>query len=148
MYRQSNSTRAHCAIATAGPGSSWITWKHWDTAAWTHIKNQLREDFDATFDPNRRAWRVEAEVAELAAWAGLFFSPSQISTSLPRQSRVSEIEIAFDALFLKPTAPLWAVEAVHRAAVRQYHPDRGEGGDTATMARVNAAVGLIKEVRR
>jgi hypothetical protein len=60
----------------------------------------------------------------------------------PRQP--TKIEAAYTALHLLDTAPLWAAEAIHRAAVKQFHPDRGEGGDTATMARVNAAFDVVK----
>ncbi|MEI7446591.1 MAG: J domain-containing protein [Burkholderiales bacterium] len=51
-----------------------------------------------------------------------------------------------EVLGVAPAAPLDEIRAAYRRAAAQHHPDRG--GDTATMARVNAAWQKAQEVRR
>jgi hypothetical protein len=56
---------------------------------------------------------------------------------------VPPLESALARLHLRPEAPVWAAEAVFRAAIRRAHPDHG--GNHATACALTEAISLIRE---
>ena len=63
----------------------------------------------------------------------------------PGPKRGSAVDEAYRFFHLLPTAPDWVVDAVYRAAVREYHPDRG--GDQAEMIKVNRMIEYLRMAR-
>lgn len=55
------------------------------------------------------------------------------------------VEQAYATLWLRSGAPEPVVRAAYRALAQMYHPDIG--GDTALMARINAAYALLRRQR-
>lgn len=63
----------------------------------------------------------------------------------PGPARSSTVDEAYRFFHLLPSAPDWVVDAVYRAAVREYHPDRG--GDQEEMIKVNAMIERLRVAR-
>jgi len=59
------------------------------------------------------------------------------------QGDTSVLAQAYSTLHLREDAPLWAAEAVYRAAQKQGHPD--VGGSHADAVAVNRAIAVIRE---
>jgi hypothetical protein len=63
----------------------------------------------------------------------------------PDARPIGGVDEAYRFFHLLPSAPDWVVDAVYRAAVREYHPDRG--GDHAEMIKVNAMIERLRMAR-
>jgi len=102
-----------------------FTTAHYDgyTKEWMLAKGwaaQVRHWVDATFESDAVTWQDEA----------------------PAPDDLSYIANAYQALYLVSDAPVWAVEAIYKAAMKVCHPDMG--GDTASATRINNAIDTIR----
>lgn len=61
----------------------------------------------------------------------------EVGASTARSSVPPEVECAFQALHLRSTAPVWAIQAIYRVLAKRTHPDTG--GSEAEMKAINAA---------
>ncbi len=118
------------------------------------------------FDEDTRAWRLPAyRRSALSVWANAHFAPdAQVwertsgwtesrggTGSQARNGRRggraerdagSPLDAAYATLHLRPGAPLWAAEALYRAAQKRAHPDTG--GTTEEATALNHAIALIR----
>ena len=140
-----------------------IQFSHEDQDHWRIIKDSLKRYVSGVrFDGGTKNWICSSSHrGDVRNWVSHWYEGWQITDQCSSGSSYSnnnhshqqqasppnKMDQAFTVLYLLPIAPMWVAEAVHRAAVKQFHPDRGVGGDTATMARINASFDLIKEVR-
>ena len=124
----------HCDLSYSG------TRKLWSVPAWH--RDRLEEWLCWTFEPEAVRWGEEP--ASGGAYGRTYSSSRRYAGGrrAHTSSTASTIEAAFRELYLLPTAPAWAAEAVYKAAVRAHHPDAG--GDTGTMARINLAMETIR----
>ena len=58
-----------------------------------------------------------------------------------RPLRFSPLDAAYETLWPRPEAPVWAAEAVYRAVQKKLHPDASGSHEDAVAA--NAAIALI-----
>jgi hypothetical protein len=124
-----------------------------------HLKHYFRGFY--RYDPAQRAWRIQAPGTDVHRWALRHFSEYEIDlvgayehhesrseqhgrSDQQQSTRApSRLEQAYSSLFVLPTAPREVVVAAHRALVKMNHPDAG--GDTATMAKINDCMDVIRE---
>jgi hypothetical protein len=67
----------------------------------------------------------------------------QEADRLADDSPQAQIVLPLARLHLRPTAPLWAAQAVYRAAMQRAYPDHG--GDHATACALTEAISVIRE---
>lgn len=117
------------------------------------------------FDEDTRSWRLPAyRRSAFTAWANAHFAPDdqvweraragasgdtgQRGRKTRRESRRAEsamgspLDAAYATLHLRSHAPLWAAEAMYRAAQKRAHPDAGGSHDEAVA--VNQAIMMIR----
>ena len=61
----------------------------------------------------------------------------------PGANRTSPLDGAYEALWLRPGAPLSVVKAAYRSLAARNHPD--VGGDSAAMLRLNSAYETLRQ---
>jgi hypothetical protein len=117
MYQQSNYCRVRCTITTAGAGYCRISWRHPDSFLWQAVKSDLRDCFEAEYEPDRKCWFVYASVGAVRRWARQYFSDAEIDADgndhhwqQRQQGRTTQTQgdvlaQAFAALHLLPRAP-------------------------------------------
>ncbi len=135
-----------------------------DAALWADAKVDLKRTFShATglrYDPDAREWTLPAySIARLQRWASAWASREEwdaIPRNGERRQGHSEraqdvpgasVSSAYRTLYLVPDAPLWACEAVYRAAAKLAHPDVA-GGDHAQAVSLNAAIQTIRSAQQ
>ncbi len=100
-----------------------------------------------SYEPATKAWTVnQPYIATAGALVEATFADVEVidfrgarsSAPPPRTTPRTEYHV----LHLQPSAPPELVEAAYRTLTKLYHPDRG--GDTETMAAINAAVSVIR----
>ncbi len=122
---------------------------HWSGEGFDEIKLDFRHTFprhaDAIYAPTDKAWSLpQRHRRKLEAWLALWFTADAVSWERGEQITLPAVlGEAYRILCLTPDAPLWAVEAVYRAASKHLHPDHG--GDHQTMVAVNQAVKVIRQ---
>lgn len=122
----------------------------------SHGKARLR------FDEDTRAWRLPAyRRSAFAVWANAHFAPdaqvwerawtgssgrgrgrTERGWARAETGAGSPLDAAYATLHLRPGAPLWAAEAMYRAAQKRAHPDAGGSNDQAVA--VNQAIATIR----
>jgi hypothetical protein len=113
------------------------TRKLWSVPLWR--RPALEDWLCWTFEPSAVVWDEEP-----AGEYGRSYSRSGYSQYRRLQTSSSTIEAAYAHLCLTPDAPAELVKSVHHWWVRALHPDTGHG-DTTRMARINAAVDVIRQ---
>lgn len=142
--------------------------RYWIYAKWTTsggiVFNTVRESFRAAFPsrsgvkwgPGTKEWRIPERLHVLFhGWLARTFDPEAVQWSaaydpftrerhqdVPRRPTAPSDDDPYATLHLRPRAPLWACEAVYRAAVKQCHPD--VGGDHAQAVAINRAIEAIR----
>lgn len=120
--------------------------KTWSVPGWH--KGRLHEWCDSWFDDDCQRWACTDPYGS-RSYGGR--ARGDGSYSYGRQggsgssTRSDGVAAAYKVLHLLPSAPLWAAEAVYRAAVKVYHPDAG-GSHEAAVA-VNVAMELIRDTQ-
>ncbi len=132
-----------------------------DSATWAAAKNDLRASFPhhtgLKYDGQAREWTLPRySVERLQRWADAWASQQEWNAAQRNgQQRHSErtqdapaapASSPYRALYLLPDAPLWAAEAVYRAAQKLAHPDV-VGGDHAQAVALNTAIREIREAQ-
>jgi len=133
-----------------------------DTDLWADAKNDLKRTFNhATglrYDPDEREWTIpRSSVPRLQRWADAWASQQEWD-ALPRSGQQYRSErgqdvpcapasSAYRTLHLVPDAPLWAAEAVYRAAQKLTHPDVA-GGNHAQAVSLNTAIQEIRAAQK
>ena len=95
------------------------------------------------WDPDRRAWRINASCATRARRIMARFDFVEHDES-SRTSRPTQAD-AYRALHLREDAPIEIVAAVYRALAKRHHPD--VGGSEQAMKLINAAYEQLAEKR-
>jgi hypothetical protein len=98
-----------------------------------------------SYEPATKAWTVnQPYIATAGALVEATFADVEVIDHSPSFSRPAPPtpRTEYHVLHLQPTAPPELVEAAYRTLTKLYHPDRG--GDTETMAAINAAVSVIR----
>jgi hypothetical protein len=116
------------------------TRKLWSVPVWR--RPSLEEWLCWTFEPTAIMWDQEP-----AGAYGRTYSRSDYGQYRRPQASTSGVDGAYAELCLTAEAPAELVKTVHHWWIRQVHPDTGHG-DTARMARINAAVDTIREDRQ
>ena len=120
-----------------------------------HDWEPVREVFKAaipyggrTWEADVKKWRVGAlYVSDLLALLSQWGAQVQDDRA-PRPAgegavpMPDDLRAAFEALHLRPTAPLCVAESSFKALVKYYHPNKG--GDVEDFHRVNKAMQVIK----
>lgn len=127
-----------------------VRWSAADTDTFSAIKYLFKASFprhgDACWVDSARSWSMPSyRWNDLARWVNAHFDPAAAdwpSDTTVRPGR-QELDAAYAALYLRPSAPLWAAEAVYRAAVKLTHPDVGGAHEHAVA--VNAAIETIRQ---
>ena len=114
------------------------------------------------FDEDTRSWRLPAyRRGAFTAWANAHFAPEDQVWERDRtggahsgrragqgrrtsieQAPLSPLDAAYATLHLRSHAPLWAAEAMYRAAQKRAHPDAGGSNDEAVA--INQAIMMIR----
>lgn len=138
-------------------------WLASDSDAFTAAKTNLRLTFNHStglrFDGEAREWTLPLRsFARLQRWADAWSSDqhweatshdgrrnSHRTDDAGRAPRVRTASSGdpYEVLHLRPDAPLWAAEAVYRAAQKHMHPD--VGGDHVQAVAVNLAIACIRQ---
>jgi hypothetical protein len=113
------------------------TRKLWSVPVWR--RPSLEDWLSWTFEPSAIVWDEEP-----AGPYGHTYSERSYGQYNRTQTRTGTVEAAYAHLCLTPDAPAELVKSVHHWWVRALHPDTGHG-DTTRMARVNAAVDVIRQ---
>jgi hypothetical protein len=114
------------------------TTRTWSVPLW--CRQRLEEWADYWFDGDAQQWDDEEPAGSAY---GRTYSNGTYSRYHRPQTSTTDIEQAYRALHLLPSAPAWAAEAVYKAAIKVHHPD--VGGDGQTMVRINLAMETIRE---
>lgn len=118
--------------------------KTWSVPAWH--RGRLCKWVDGWFDDDCQRWDYTRTYSSRSSgertYRGNSSSGSQHGGGRT-STRSDGVAAAYAALHLLPTAPLWAAEAVYRAAVKVCHPDAGGSHEAAVV--INRAV---EEIRR
>jgi len=145
-----------------GDGSLAFWWLSDDSATWTAAKNDLKLNFPhhtgLRYDPTEREWIIpRRSIDRLQRWANAWASRQEWDAAQRNgQQRHSEraqaaseapVLLAYRSLYLVPDAPLWAAEAVYRAAQKLAHPDIA-GGDHAQAVTLNTAIQEIRAAQK
>jgi len=138
-------------------------WTAPDSDAFTAAKNDLRAGFNHStglrFDGQAKEWTLPLRsVACLQRWADAWATSQDWEATshdgrrnsrrtddagrAPRRHTVASSD-PYAVLHLRQDAPLWAAEAVYRAAHKHMHPDAG--GSHAQAVAVNHAIATIRE---
>ena len=115
------------------------------------VKRTFAHPADRSYDLEERCWRVPSRLRpRLAGWLARTFECDAIIgvEGEGRDRRTAravtrDVDAAYTVLHLRPGAPLWACEAVYRAAQRVHHPDAGGTHDAAVA--INRAIQAIRE---
>ena len=137
-------------------------WIAADTDLWADAKNDLKRTFNhgtgLRYDPEEREWTIpRSSVPRLQRWADAWAGRQEWDAAR-RNGQHRHYERAQDApagagsspyrmLYLVPDAPLWAAEAVYRAAQKVAHPDIA-GGDHAQAVSLNTAIQAIRAAQK
>lgn len=143
-------------------GRIYLKWR--SQAYWDDIRQSLKAHFrrhgDLSFSGTRKHWSVPGwRRSDLYYWLHWTFESSCITwldeaphnrtygqraygSYRAQDTAVSTLDAAYAALHLRPSAPLWAAEAVYRAAVKVHHPDAG--GSHELAVGVNRAIETIR----
>jgi len=141
-----------------------IAWRVFGGDDFTFVKASFRQQFPrssgAEWLPDSKAWVLPiGQRATLRAWCARLFEQDAViwrdydasheqrqqsyqRQDAPRTLRTSPLSDAYGTLHLVPDAPLWAAEAVYRAAQKVAHPDAG--GDHAAAVALNQAIDTIR----
>lgn len=138
----------------------YINWTAVDADSFAEVKATFRDYFpgrDAVWNPDERAWAIAYHLRpRLERWLARHALPDHVHWE--RQHRGYEryerqeartpatLASALRVLHLQPDAPLWAAEAVYKAAVKHTHPDAG--GSHEAACAVNQAISVIRECGR
>ncbi len=140
-------------------GFWWITA---DTDLWADAKTDLKRSFNHSsglrYDPDEREWTIpRPSVPRLQRWADAWAGRQEWNAARRNgQQRHYErtpdapaapASSAYRTLYLLPDAPLWAAEAVYRAAQKLAHPDVA-GGDHAQAVSLNTAIQEIRAAQK
>jgi len=135
-----------------------------DSETWAAAKTDLKTSFPhftgLRYDGVEKEWTIPVHsLNRLQRWADAW-SSRQEWDALPRRGerRQDHSRHAQDApgepasspyrvLYLLPDAPLWAAEAVYRAAQKLAHPDVA-GGDHAQAVSLNTAIEAIRAAQK
>ena len=96
---------------------------------------RLRQWLDQTVEPDALDWPDEPSSGSRS------YSRSQ-SSDRHHRGETQTLAQATAHLYLMPTAPAWACEAVYRAALKRCHPDTG--GEHSTTVALNEATAIIR----
>ncbi len=138
-------------------------WQVNDLATFDEIRADLRRSFPRSarlrFDKGLGGWALPmSERANFETWLRYWFSPAcqypwppeddetQAGRTRAQRGGGRSLAEAFALLHLNMDAPLWAAEAVYRAAQKHMHPDAG--GTHAQATALNEAIALIREARQ
>jgi hypothetical protein len=103
-------------------------------------RRRLHEWADYWFDARAQQWDDE----EPAGNYGRTYSRNDYGQYSRLQRSASAVDAAYAQLCLTTDAPAQLVRVVHHFWAKELHPDSGHG-DTARMARINAAVDVIRQ---
>ncbi len=130
------------SIRRAIDGTYRVTFPY-DPDVVTGIK-ELVPPHSRAYDPDAKCWYVSSAYRDIvhelleAVFIDVETDPERTYTPPTRTTPRTEYHV----LHLQPSAPPELVEAAYRTLTKLYHPDRG--GDTETMAAINAAVSVIR----
>jgi hypothetical protein len=145
-----------------------VAWRVFGGDDFTYVKASFRQQFPrssgAEWLPDSKAWVLPIwQRATLRAWCARLFEHDAVTwrayaeephtrqeqrqqssqrQDTPRTPQTSPMSDAYGTLHLVPDAPLWAAEAVYRAAQKLAHPDAG--GDHAQAVALNRAITTIR----
>jgi len=141
-----------------------VAWRVFGGDDFTYVKASFRQQFPkssgAEWLPDSKAWVLPRwQRATLRAWCARLFEPDAVTWrdyeeepharqerrqrhDTSRTPQTTPLSDAFGTLHLRPDAPLWAAEAVYRAAQKLAHPDTG--GDHAQAVALNSAITTIR----
>jgi len=141
-----------------------VAWRVFSGDDFTYVKASFRQQFPrssgAEWLPDSKAWVLPIwQRAKLRAWCARLFESDAVTwraydasheqqrqsyqrQDAPRTPQTSPLSDAYGTLFLVPDAPLWAAEAVYRAAQKLAHPDTG--GEHAAAVALNQAIDTIR----
>lgn len=141
-----------------------VAWRVFGGDDFTYVKASFRQQFPrssgAEWLPDSKAWVLPIwQRAALRAWCARLFERDAVTwrayaeephtrqeqrqrQDTPRTPRTSPLSDAYASLHLRPDAPLWAAEAVYRAAAKIAHPDAG--GEHAQAVALNQAIDVIR----
>jgi len=146
-----------------------IAWRVFGGDDFTVVKASFRQQFPrssgAEWLPDEKAWVLPIwQRATLRAWCARMFERDVVTwrdyeekshtrqeqrqqsyhqrQDTPRTPQTSPLSDAYGTLHLVPDAPLWAAEAIYRAAQKFAHPDAG--GDHAQAVALNSAITTIR----
>ncbi len=159
-YRESDLTFFARQRPDGRTGFWWLA----DGETWAEAKNDLKRSFNHSsglrYDPDEREWTLPAySIARLQRWASVWASRQewdaaprngerrQYRSERPQDASGGALTSAYRALHLVPDAPLWAAEAVYRAAQKLAHPDVA-GGDHAQAVSLNTAIQTIRSTQQ
>jgi len=140
-------------------GRIYVRWWSDDPDTWRELLDDFKATFprhgDKNFHPATKEWSIPGyKRPTLGAWLRTNFALDAIQwradddgereadRERPSATAVFSLDAACAALHLRPDAPLWAAEAVYRAAQKHAHPDAG--GNHAAAVAANRA---IEEIR-
>lgn len=139
-----------------------VAWRVFSGDDFTYVKSSFRQQFPkssgAEWLPADKCWVLPiVQRAALRAWCARLFEHDAVTwrayaeephtrqeqrQDTPRTPQTSPLSDAYGTLHLVPDAPLWAAEAVYRAAQKFTHPDTG--GDHAQAVALNRAITTIR----
>lgn len=141
-----------------------IAWRVFGGDDFTVVKASFKQQFPrssgAEWLPDEKAWVLPIwQRATLRAWCARMFAHDAVTwrdydaphaqqqqsyqrQDAPRTPRANPLSHAYGTLFLVSDAPLWAAEAVYRAAQKLVHPDAG--GEHAAAVALNQAIDTIR----
>jgi len=142
-----------------------VAWRVFGGDDFTYVKASFRQQFPrssgAEWLPDSKAWVLPVwQRAALRAWCARLFESDAVTwraydasheqkrqerhqrQDAPRTPRTRPLSDAYRTLHLAPDAPLWAAEAVYRAAQKLAHPDAG--GEHAAAVALNQAIDTIR----
>lgn len=140
-------------------GFWWITA---DTDLWADAKTDLKRSFNHKtglhYDADAREWTLPSySIARLQRWADAWTGRQnwnatrrdgqQRHSERPQDAPAAPASSPYRVLYVVPDAPLWAAEAVYRAAAKIAHPDVA-GGDHAQAVSLNAAIREIRAAQK
>ncbi len=135
-----------------------------DSETWAAAKTDLKTSFPhftgLRYDGVEKEWTIPVHsLNRLQRWADAW-SSRQEWDALPRSGKRRQdhsrhaqdapeapVFLAYRSLYLLPDAPLWAAEAVYRAAAKLAHPDVA-GGDHAQAVSLNTAIEAIRAAQK
>ena len=141
-----------------------VSWRVFGGDDFTYVKASFRQQFPkssgAEWLPDSKAWVLPRwQRATLRAWCARLFERDAVTwrdyegephahqeqrqrQDTSRTPQTTPLSDAYGMLHLRADAPLWAAEAVYRAAQKLAHPDTG--GDHAAAVALNRAIDTIR----